>query len=100
MSAVAKTTAGVLGLSDTQQTMRATLDIVFLLLAGYLTLTDGISKLLRVIYCHLTHMSTKTSTYLYSLDSQDIVYHTIPCYIPLLDKSYIVYKIIPHNIIL
>ena len=42
-------TAGALGLSDTKQTMRATLEIALLLLAGYFTLTDGVSELLHVI---------------------------------------------------
>ena len=49
MSTVAKTTAGALGLSDTKQTMRATLEIALLLLSGYFTLTDGVSELLHVI---------------------------------------------------
>ena len=44
-----KTTAGALGLSDTKETMRATLEIALLLLAGYSTLTDGASELLHVI---------------------------------------------------
>ena len=35
-----------LGLSDTKQTMRATLDIVLLWLAGYLSLSNRVSKLL------------------------------------------------------
>ena len=49
VSAVGKTTAGALGLSDTKETMRATLEIALLLLAGYFTLTDGVSELLHVI---------------------------------------------------
>ena len=49
VSAVAKTTAGALGLSDAKQTMRATLKIAFLLLAGHFTLTDGVSELLHVM---------------------------------------------------
>ena len=44
-----RTTAGALGLSDTKETMRATLEIALLLLAGYFTLTDGVSELLHVI---------------------------------------------------
>ena len=55
MSAVVKTTAGVLGLSDTKETMRATLEIALLLLAGYFTLTDGVSELLHVTDCNLSH---------------------------------------------
>ena len=49
VSAVAKTTAGALAFSNTKQTiaMRATLEIILLLLAGYFTLTDGVSKLLQ-----------------------------------------------------
>ena len=46
---VAKTTAGALGLSETKETMRATLEIALLLLAGYFTLTDGVSELLHVM---------------------------------------------------
>ena len=49
MSAVVKTTAGVLGLSDTKETMRATLEMALLLLAGYFTLTDGVSELLQFV---------------------------------------------------
>ena len=49
MSVVGKATAGALGFSDTKQTMRATLEIALLLLAGYFTLTDGVSELLHVI---------------------------------------------------
>ena len=48
MSAVVKTTAGTLLLTDNKRkiAMRATLELTHLLLAGYLiTLTDGISKL-------------------------------------------------------
>ena len=37
------------GLSDTKQTMRATLEIALLLLAGHFTLTDAVSELLHVI---------------------------------------------------
>ena len=55
MSAVAKTTAGTLGLSDTKETMRATLEMALLLLAGYFTLTNGISELLHVTDCKLSH---------------------------------------------
>ena len=55
MSAVAKTTAGALGLSDTKETMRATLEIALLLLAGYFTLTDGVSELLHVTDCSVTY---------------------------------------------
>ena len=49
VSATAKTTGGALDLSDTKETMRATLEIALLLLAGYFTLTDGVSELLHVI---------------------------------------------------
>ena len=49
MSAAAKTTADALRLSDAKETMRATLEIALLLLAGYFTLTDGVSELLHVI---------------------------------------------------
>ena len=52
MSTVARTTAGALGLSDTKETMRATLEIDLLLLAGYFTLTDGVSKLLHIADCN------------------------------------------------
>ena len=52
VSAVTKTTAGVLGLSDKKQTMRATLEIALLLLAGYFALADGVSKLLHAIDCN------------------------------------------------
>ena len=55
VSAVAKTTAGTLGLSDTKETMRATLEMALLLLAGYFTLTNGISELLHVTDCKLSH---------------------------------------------
>ena len=48
------------GLSDTKQTMRATLEIALLLLAGYLTLTDGVSKLLHITGCNLTHECNDT----------------------------------------
>ena len=37
------------GLSDTKQTMRVTLEIALLLLAGCFTLTDGVSELLHVM---------------------------------------------------
>ena len=37
------------GLSNTKQTMRATLEIALLLLAGHFTLTDAVSELLHVI---------------------------------------------------
>ena len=56
MSAVAKTTAGALGLSDTKETMTATLQIVLLLLVGFFTLTDGVSELLHVTDCNLSHI--------------------------------------------
>ena len=49
MSAAAKLTAGVLGLSDIKQTMRATLEAILLLLVGYSSLTDGLSKLTHKI---------------------------------------------------
>ena len=52
VSAVAKATAG---LSDTKETMRATLEIALLLLAGYFTLTDGVSELLHVTDCSVTY---------------------------------------------
>ena len=55
MSAAVKTTAGALGLSDTKETMRATLEMALLLLAGYFTLTDGVSELLHVTDCNLSH---------------------------------------------
>ena len=55
MSAMVKTTAGALGLSDTKETMRATLEMVLLLLAGYFTLTDGVSELLHVTDCNWSH---------------------------------------------
>ena len=45
----------VLCVECAKQTMRATLEIALLVLAGYLTLTDGVSKLLHVIDCNLTH---------------------------------------------
>ena len=47
-STAGKTTAaaGALRLSDTKETMRASLEIVLLLLAGYFTLTEGVSDLL------------------------------------------------------
>ena len=57
VSAVAKTTANALGLSDTKETMRATLEMALLLLAGYFTLTDGVSELLHVILTSLTYTS-------------------------------------------
>ena len=41
------TIEGVLGLSDTKETMRATLETIVLLLGGYFTLTNGSSKLLQ-----------------------------------------------------
>ena len=56
VSAAGKATAGALGLSDTKETMRATLDIALLLLAGYFTLTDGVSEL-HVTDCNVTYMS-------------------------------------------
>ena len=46
VSALARTIAGALGLSDTKETMRATLEIALFLLAGYFTLTVGVSELL------------------------------------------------------
>ena len=55
VSAAAKTTAGALGLSDAKEAMRATLEISLLLLAGYFTLTDGVSELLHVTDCNLSH---------------------------------------------
>ena len=55
VSALARTTAGALGLSDTKETMRATLEIALLLLAGYFTLTDGVSELLHVTDCYSSH---------------------------------------------
>ena len=60
MSAAAKPTAGVLGLSDIKQTMRATLEAILLLLVGYSSLTDGLSKLThkkRFTILHCTHTS-------------------------------------------
>ena len=54
-STVGTTTAGALGLSDTKETMRATLEIALLLLAGYFTLTDGVSELLHVTDCYSSH---------------------------------------------
>ena len=47
MSAATKATAGVLSLSDTKETMRATLETIVLLLGGCFTLTNGSSKLLQ-----------------------------------------------------
>ena len=44
-----KNYSGALGLSDKKETMRATLETAFLLLAGYFTLTSGVSELLHVI---------------------------------------------------
>ena len=44
-----KTTASAPGLSDKKETMRATLEIALLLLAGHFTLTDAVSELLHVI---------------------------------------------------
>ena len=35
--------------SEAKETMRATLETALLLLAGYFTLTDGVSELLHVI---------------------------------------------------
>ena len=55
MSAVGNTTAGALGLSDTKETMRATLEMALLLLAGYFTLSDGVGELLHVADCNLSH---------------------------------------------
>ena len=64
MSTVGTTTAGALDLSDTKETMRATLEIALLLLAGYFTLTDGVSELLHVlILTTIRHTSAKTSIY-------------------------------------
>ena len=84
VSATAKTTAGALGLSDTKETMRATLEIALLLLAGYFTLTDGVSELAATCYTtdySLTHTSSKTSTcYVYSIytrHSLQQVIHTL-----------------------
>ena len=57
VSTVGTTTAGALGLSDAKQAMRATLEIALLLLAGYFTLTDGVSELLTA-NCH-TSAKTK-----------------------------------------
>ena len=57
-------TAGVLGLSDTKQTMRATLKTTILMLAlagSYFTLTDGVSKLLHISDYNLTHMNANIS---------------------------------------
>ena len=50
VSAAAKATAGALGLSDTNETMRATLETIVLLLGGYFTLTNGSSKLLQYTF--------------------------------------------------
>ena len=55
MSTAGTTTAGALGLSDKKETMRATLQTALLLLAGYFTLTDGVSELLHVTDCKLSH---------------------------------------------
>ena len=55
MSTAVKTTATALSLRDTKETMRATLEIALLLLAGYFTLTDGVSELLHVTDCNLSH---------------------------------------------
>ena len=55
VSTVGTTTADALGLSDTKETMRATLEITLLLLAGYFTLTDGVSELLHVTDCSVTY---------------------------------------------
>ena len=55
VSAAGTTTAGALGLSDTKETMRATLEIALLLLAGYFTLTDGLSELPHVTDCYSSH---------------------------------------------
>ena len=55
MSAAAKTTADALRLSDAKETMRATLEIALLLLAGYFTLTDGVSELLHATDCYSSH---------------------------------------------
>ena len=55
VSAAVETTAGALGLSDAKETMRATLEIALLLLAGYFTLTDGVSELLHVTDCSVTY---------------------------------------------
>ena len=66
VSAAGTTTAGALGLSDTKETMRATLEIALLLLAGYFTLTDGVSELLHVmILTAIRNTSAKTSTYMW-----------------------------------
>ena len=56
VSAVGKTTAGALGLRVTKETMRATLEIALLLLAGYFTLTDGVSELLQVTDCNMSRV--------------------------------------------
>ena len=60
MSTAVKPTAGVQGLSDVKQTMRATLEAILLLLVGYSSLTDGLSKLTHKIQftiLHYTHTS-------------------------------------------
>ena len=55
VSTAVETTATALGLSDGKETMRATLEMALLLLAGYFTLTDGVSELLHVTDCNLSH---------------------------------------------
>ena len=55
VSTVGTTTATALGLSDGKETMRATLEMALLLLAGYCTLTDGVSELLLITECNLSH---------------------------------------------
>ena len=62
-----KATAGALGFSDTKETMRATLEIALLLLAGYFTLTDGVSELLHSSCTHnLKYIYLATRTHLYA----------------------------------
>ena len=63
VSAAVKTRAGTLSLRDAKEAMRATLEMALLLLAGYFTLTDGVSELLHVIILTNEFMTSKTSTY-------------------------------------
>ena len=81
MSAAAKPTAGVLGLSDIKQTMRATLEAILLLLVGYSSLTDGLSKLthkIRFTILHYTHTS-RAQSLTHCTMSKTTTLHTSQC---------------------
>ncbi len=83
VSATVKTTASALGLRDAKEAMRATLEMALLLLAGYFTLTDGVSELIYV-YLHIIH------TYVHTHWLMCTYMHPSQCrwYILLLLKSY------------